>query len=117
MFAARQKLPQPCVGFMKSSFSGPHGRTHHLGNLVVFVAQDVVQHEHYLVDRGQLFDRMFQIDAIDKPNRRQVGASDLLAWSGAFLFPSRHFLQRGPGEFFLAQVHEHDVESQTVQPS
>ena len=84
---------------------------------MVFVALDVVQHEDYLVGGGQLLDRTFQIDAIEKPSQRQVGPTDLLAWSGALLVTSRHFLVRGPWELFLAQVHEHDVESQAVQPS
>src|SRR5258707_435152 len=59
-----QETPQLLAGPMKLALRSSDRAIHHLGDLAVFVALDIVQDEHYLAGHGQLFYRALYMNAV-----------------------------------------------------
>jgi len=57
----------------------PDGPIHDLGDLFVLVALDVMEFDDQFVTWSQLFDRPFQIHAVDRSGQLQVRCTELLA--------------------------------------
>ena len=91
------------------------GAFQHVGDLVVLVAFDIVQNEDEPVTWGKIGDGAFQRDPIDGSGEHEVARADVLART-VFLRGFQGLFKRDLGQTLLAQVHEHDIDREAVQP-
>src|SRR5450759_1350001 len=75
--AQLQKVTQLHSCFVQLRLAIADGAAHHLRNLVVLVAFDIVQHEDNAVSRWQTLDRALQIDPIDGSDQHIIAGADV----------------------------------------
>ena len=113
--AQLQKVTQlhPCL--VELRFAIADGTAQHLGNFIVFVTLDIMQHKDDAVSRRQTLDGPPQVDPIDGSGQDIVTGTDVPPGT-IFVLRLQGLLQRNFREPFLAQVHEHYVHRQAMQP-
>ncbi len=102
---------------VKLSFGCSHGTIHHLRNLGVLVALDVVQFKDQPVADGQLRDSALQADSVDRAIERRVIATNLSEGLRIRIGEFHHALEWNLRGRLTAQAHEHQVYSHAMQPS
>ena len=91
-------------------------QSHDVRNLVVLVALHVVQHEHGFIARRQLIDGALQMDAIDGAAQLQIGPAKIAAGTARIFVGLGELIERRFRSRLFPQLHEHNVDGQTVQP-
>jgi hypothetical protein len=91
------------------------GALEHGGDLVVLEAFDVMQHEDHAVAGRKRGDGAFQRDAVDRTGEVRVAGAEVALGSVVFAGVDGLF-ERDELQALFAQVHEHEVDRQAVQP-
>src|SRR5262249_37535287 len=99
-------LTQTSARFMQLRLRISDRATHDLGNLVVLVTLDVMEHEDRLVARRQLPDGTLKIDPVYRAAEPQVRRSRVLLSAACFLVRLDGLLEARGGERFLAEAHK-----------
>src|SRR5581483_10398599 len=109
-----EKVAQLHACFVQLRLAVADGTSHHLGNLVVFVAFNVVQHKNDAVARRQALDGAFQVHAVNRTRQNVIPCPDVLLGP---VFLGLHALFQGDfRQALFAQVHQHYVDREPVQP-
>src|SRR5215472_125877 len=102
--------------FVKLRFRVSDRAPHDFGNLVVLISLHIVQDEHCFVTRRELFDGALQIHAVDRTGQAQIRAAKIPPRPPRLVVRFGHLLKRRLVTGLLAQLHEHDVNREPVQP-
>src|SRR5579875_4024992 len=110
-----EQIAQLHARLVELRFAVADGAAHHLRNLVMLVALNVMQHKDDAVSRGQAFHGALQVYAINRARQHIVAFTDVFPGT-IFLLRLHRFLQRNLRQPFLPQVHEHHIHGEPVQP-
>src|SRR5258708_6165497 len=102
---------------MKLGFGSSHGTIHHLCNLGVLIALNVVEFKDQPVAGGQLRDGALQADAVDRAIERRVIAANLSEGLRVRIRKFHHALEWHLRRRLAAKAHEHQVYGHAMQPS
>ncbi len=111
-----QQLPQAQARLVELRLGVADGAVHHLGDFVVLVAVHIVEQEHLPVAGGKLLDGVFQCNAVDGAHQQRVLLADFALGAFAGLVGVDGFVERNLRQLLLAQVHQHHVHRQPMQP-
>ena len=117
-FVLVQQLAQAHAGLMQLRFGIADRAIHKSGDLVVFVALDIVQNKNRSVTRERVArTARSRLTRSTEPDNRRSGAPISFRGPLASSSGSLCLVQGCHRNRFLAQPHQHDVHGQPVQPS
>src|SRR5579884_109500 len=113
--AELQQVAQFHARLMQLRLAVPNGAAHHFRNFVMFVTFHVMQYKDDSVSRRQALYGPFQVHPVDRPGQHIVPGADILLRT-VFMLRFQRLIQRYLRQSLLAQVHQHHVYRQPVQP-